>query len=316
MTMRRSPQLEAAARAAAALLLILLCASAPLAKAEAAEFKTKRPIRAVVLGGSISMYYKGNYGQYLEFGCKNLEVVNRAKVGAGGPALVKRLNKEILGNKALMGELRAAKEHWLLFQGGLNSVWSPWMTNYNLAKMFAAASGGGFKTFALSLTPWGDDSDKRFRGWEGVWTHRATRKINSYLFGKLQPDAAFGRYGKDHAHEWMKGEVPDVAVDLWNIGLRDKDAKLRDKAALEASFGKSRYRKETQNKAKLVEEARAVPRNYLDKRFRDFDHIHPNSDGHRLMAVAACKRAPASWGCDCDRIAKSKWKGKVVEGGK
>lgn len=294
-------------------LLGAACLLAPAATS-AAAFKTKRPIRAVVLGGSISMYYKGNYGQYLEHGCKNLEVINRAKVGAGGPALVKRLHAEILNNKSLMAEFRDAKESWLLFQGGLNSVWSPWMTNHHLSKVFAAAKAGGFQTFALSLTPWGDDSDKRFRGWEGVWTHRATRKINAYLLGKLQPDAALGRYGKDHPHEWMKGEVPDLAVDLWDIGLRDKDAPLRDQASLEASFGRSRYRKEVKNKTKLVSEARAVPRHFLDKKFRDFDHIHPNSEGHKLMALAACKRAPASWGCDCSRIAKAQWKGKVVEG--
>lgn len=299
------------ALAAVLALSLVAAASRP---AIAGQFKTQRPVRVVVLGGSISMYYKGNYGQFLEYGCKNIEVINRAKVGAGGPALVKRLQTEILGNKALMGELKAAKEFWLLFQGGLNSVWSPWMTNFHLAKMFAAAKGAGFRTFALSLTPWGDDSDKRFRGWEGVWTHRATRKINAYLLGKLQPDAALGRYGKDRPHEWMKGEVPDQAVDLWDIGLRDKDAKLRDKAALEASFAKSRFRKEPKNKAKLVEEARAVPRNYLDKRYRDFDHIHPNSEGHKMMALAACRRAPASWGCDCKRLEKAVWKGKVVEG--
>ncbi len=269
----------------------MLLAALSARPAAAGQFKTQRPVRVVVLGGSISMYYKGNYGQFLEYGCKNIEVINRAKVGAGGPALVKRLQTEIVGNKALMAELKAAKEYWLLFQGGLNSVWSPWMTNFNLAKMFAAAKSAGFRTFALSLTPWGDDADKRFRGWEGVWTHRATRKINAYLLGKLQPDAALG-----------------------NIGLRDKDAKLRDKAPLEAGFAKSRYRKEPQNKAKLVEEARAVPRNFLDKSYRDFDHIHPNSEGHKKMALAACRRAPASWGCDCKRLEKAVWKGKVVEG--
>ncbi|MEK9967710.1 MAG: hypothetical protein VW600_01150, partial [Ferrovibrio sp.] len=47
--------------------------------ASARPFSDKaRPIKAVVVGGSISMYYAGNYGQFLEHGCKTLEVVNKA----------------------------------------------------------------------------------------------------------------------------------------------------------------------------------------------------------------------------------------------
>ncbi len=286
---------------------------APTSSAVAGAFKTHRPVRAVVLGGSISMYYKGNYGEFLQHGCKNLEVINRAKVGAGGPALVKRLEQEILGNKALMGELGAAKERWMLFQGGLNSVWSPWLTNATLANLFAKANAGGLQTFALSLTPWGDERDGRFAGWKGVWTHRATQKVNKFLLGGATPDAALGRYGKDHGHEWMKGELPNIAVDLWEIGLQDSKATLRPTEPLSQTFARSRYKKEVEKKDAWVAEARAVPRHYLAKQYRDFDHIHPNSDGHRLMAVAACKKAPASWGCDCGRIERAIFKGSVMD---
>ena len=285
-----------------------------LSTAQAADFKQTTKVRAVVLGGSISMYYKGNYGQFLEYGCKNLEVVNRAKVGAGGPALLKRLDSEILNDAGLMKELKGAGEAWLIFQGGLNSVWSPWMTNDNLARLFAKASGSGLRTFALTLTPWGEDGDHRFDGWDGVWTHRATRKINNFLLGRITPDVALGKYSKDHPHEWMKGELPNVAVDLWDAGLQDGKAELRPAAPLALSFNSSRYRKEAAQRANLLNEARAVPRHYLRSDLKDFDHIHPNTDGNRLIALAACRKAPASWGCDCAKIAKAQWKGKVVAG--
>ena len=308
---RWTPSAGPALLALVATMLVGLLASPD---ARAGEFKQSTKVRAVVLGGSISMYFKGNYGQFLEYGCKNLEVVNRAKVGAGGPALLKRLDAEVLNDAALMKELTGAGEAWLIFQGGLNSVWSPWMTNDNLARLFAKASGAGLRTFALTLTPWGEDGDRRFDGWEGVWTHRATRKINNFLLGRITPDVALGSYGKDHPHEWMKGELPTVAVDLWDAGLQDSGAELRAAAPLALSFATSRYRKETAQRANLLAEARAVPRHYLKAELKDFDHIHPNTDGHRLIALAACRRAPATWGCDCGKIARAQWKGKVVEG--
>ncbi len=271
-----------------------------------------RPVKAVVLGGSISMYYRGNYGQFLQHGCKNLEVVNRAKVGAGGPALVKRLRRAVLGDRRLMAQVRG-KKPWLLFQGGLNSVYSPEMTAANLAKMFKLGKANGFQTFALTLTPWGDLKDKRFRGFEGVFYVRATKQINRFLLGKLTPDQALGARAKKRPHEWMKGELPDRAVDVFHSGLRDSKAALLPVAPLTRKFSRSRYRKRKAQKAKLIAEAQAVPRNFLKKSYRDFDHIHPNSRGHRLLALKVCAKAPASWGCDCARIRRSVFKGRVMD---
>jgi hypothetical protein len=45
--------------------------------------------------------------------------------------------------------------------------------------------------------------------------------------------------------------------------------------------------------------AAEIPRWFLREELRSFDHIHPNSEGHRLIAEAACPRLPASWGCEC-----------------
>lgn len=274
------------------------------APAGAGPFKTDRPHKAIVFGGSVSEYYAGNYGQYLEFGCANLEVINRAEQKKGAPALYKKFEREILGNAELMAQLRG-KTPWLIFQGGLNSVFSPEMANYHLARLFKRAHDAKFKVMAMTLPPWGADDDHRFDGFDGVRTLRATWLMNDFFLGKLTPDKALGRRARNHPHEWMRGELPTISVNIYDSSMRDSKAPLRSEKAMEAAFGSSRYRKDTANKARLIAEARAVPRYYLKKEYHAFNHYHPNSPGHRIMATEACKRAPAAWGCDCKRIARA-----------
>ncbi len=280
-------------------------------KTKSKRFRTDRPVRVVVMGGSISMYYKGNYGQFLQHACKNIEVVNRAKVGAGGAALVRRFKEAVLKDKRLLKQLHD-REAWLLFQGGLNSVFSPEMTNWHLARMFKLAADTGLRTFALTLTPWGREGTKRFDGFEGVRFVRATKKVNKFLLGKLTPDRALGRRASKHPHEWMRGELPELAVDVFNSDLRDKGAALRPEAPLRKKLRRSRYRR-AKNKDAIIAEARAVPRNYMKRSYRDFDHIHPGTRGHKVLAARACTKAPKSWGCDCGKIKRASWKrGKVI----
>ncbi len=287
----------------------LLCLLAT--SALAGPFKSDRPIKAVVLGGSVSEYYAGNYGQFLHHGCANLEVINRAKAKKGVPALVKRLNKEVLGNRKLMAGTNAGKR-WLIFQGGLNSVFSPEMANYHLARLFQRAHDGGFEVMALTLVPWGSLKDSRFRGFDGLRTIRRTRLINHFLERKLSPQRALGRRSRNHPHEWMKGELPDITIDVFNGELRDSRAPLLDAASLNKAFARSRYRRKKARKAALVAEARAVPRQFMKKKYWAFNHYHPNTNGHRHMAMAACAKAPAAWGCDCKRIKNAVFrKGKV-----
>jgi hypothetical protein len=270
-----------------------------------------RPIKAVVVGGSISMYYAGNYGQFLEHGCKHLEVVNKAKVGAGGRALVKRFRRNILGDRALKQGLTSGSEGWVIFQGGLNSVFAPHSTNKHLAALFSAAHDAGLKVMALTLTPWGDEKDDRFKGFEGVKTVENTKKINQFLLGKASVRQALGKLADKRTEAWASGELADIGVDVFHSPLRDHKAALRPAAPLERSFGHSRYRKKPERKAKVIEAARAVPRSFMKSTYRSFDHIHPNAEGHRVMAVRACRKAPRSWGCDCKRIARAVFKGKV-----
>ena len=35
------------------------------------------------------------------------------------------------------------------------------------------------------------------------------------------------------------------------------------------------------------------------REYRGFDHVHPNRDGHRVIAETACPQLPPSWGCHC-----------------
>ena len=44
-------------------------------------------------------------------------------------------------------------------------------------------------------------------------------------------------------------------------------------------------------------------REYIKKKeLRAFDHIHPNAEGHLLLAKTICPKAPESWGCDCTKL--------------
>ena len=45
--------------------------------------------------------------------------------------------------------------------------------------------------------------------------------------------------------------------------------------------------------------AAELPRWYLRPELRSFDHIHPNAEGHRLIAATICPKVPENWGCTC-----------------
>ena len=77
--------------------------------------------------------------------------------------------------------------------------------------------------------------------------------------------------------------------------VRRELAALPDDAAREARV------------AELVAQVRELPRWFMKQELHSFDHIHPNMEGHRLMAETICPRLPASWGCDCGAIAAMDW---------
>jgi hypothetical protein len=59
--------------------------------------------------------------------------------------------------------------------------------------------------------------------------------------------------------------------------------------------------------ARAMAQARAVPQWFMRKDLQAFDHIHPNMEGHRIIAKTACPSLPEAWSCDCTRIDTLVW---------
>ena len=112
-----------------------------------------RPVKVVVLAGSIGAWPKQPYAERLAAMCSNVEVRNLSKVGFGAFQLRQRFKQQLLDNPHV--NLRDPKrEYWLVFQGGLNSVGTPERTNHDIRTLFLLAHARGLKVVALSLTPW------------------------------------------------------------------------------------------------------------------------------------------------------------------
>ena len=143
-----------------------------------------RPVKVIVIGGSLAHWGKGNFGSFLAHSCRNVELKNRAKTGYGAPKLKLRFRRQFLQNRAV--KLQDERfEYWLLFQGGLNSIYSPEMTIKFTAETFALAHQNNTKVVALSLTPWGSNSSKKWRDLQGLDRHDKTRKVVRFLMGEL-----------------------------------------------------------------------------------------------------------------------------------
>lgn len=270
-----------------------------------------RPVKVVVLAGSIGAWPKQPYAARLQQMCRNVEVKNLSKVGFGAFALRQRFKQQVLDR---LPQLRApGQELWLVFQGGLNSVGTPQRTNHDIREMFVLAHAKGFKVVGLTLTPWGEEADKRWAGLAGLKYLRATTRVVDFVLGALSPADALGEFTRKRTGgaeaAWQADELADVAVDLYRSALRATDAALRDPAPLEKAL--TRDRAWQAGHAGLTPEARAaalqaevalaaeIPRWFMRSELHSFDHIHPNAEGHRLIAEAACPSLPASWGCEC-----------------
>ncbi|MCA9694570.1 MAG: hypothetical protein KC636_33640 [Myxococcales bacterium] len=274
--------------------------------------KDDRSVKVVVLAGSIGAWPKKPYAEQLEDMCSNIEVKNLSKVGYGAFQLKQRFKDQVLANPYL-GLGKDDREFWVIFQGGLNSVGNPQQTNHHIRDLFLRAHARGLKVVALSLTPWGDDEDKRWRGIAGLRPLRATRTVVDFVLGKLGPEEALGGQARrrkvDASAPWTAEEKPEVAVDLYRTSLRDSEAAPRDvdamKAALERDRTWARAHQDLDDAARAAalqrdaEEAAEIPRWYMKKELRSFDHIHPNTDGHTLIAAEVCPALPDNWGCAC-----------------
>jgi hypothetical protein len=270
-------------------------------------------VKVVVLAGSIGAFPKQPYAKEIARLCKNVEVHNLSKVGEGAWGLKRRFRDQVVEN----GYVRPRDaEHWLVYGGGLNSVATPHSTNKHMRDLFVMAHGHGFKVLALSLTPWGDGADKRWRGRKGLEYKRVTQAVVDYTMGRVTPEQALGNYARKRpggaAAPWEPRELPDVAVDLYDSPMRDRDAAALDLEVVRTALLRDKQWRQASAKlddatksAKLELDAKAaaeLPKWFMREELRSFDHIHPNADGHRLMAAIACPSFPASWGCACEPL--------------
>ncbi len=275
--------------------------------------QAERPVKVVVLAGSIGAWPKQPYAEELERLCRNVEVHNLSQVGQGAWALKKRFKDQVLRNGRL--KLRdESLEHWLVYGGGLNSVGTPKSTNKHMRDLFVLAHGHGMKVVGLSLTPWGDQSERKWRGFEGLEHRRVTQAVVDFTLGRLSPAQAFGEYGRKRPGgveaPWDPSELADIGIDLYDSQLRDREAPVHDFEATRAALAKDAKWKRA--RAALDEPARALaldidaavlaelPRWFLRKDLRSFDHIHPNAQGHEIIAATMCPTLPESWGCTCE----------------
>ncbi len=309
-------------RTALALGLALLTPQTAAGVEEAAEAepppswrfrRAQKPVKVIVLAGSIGAYRRDPYAKRLEGMCANIEVKNLSKTGLGAYALKKRFREQVLENRYLRWNVEG-QEYWLVFGGGLNSVGMPTSTNHYIRRLFEQAHRRGMSVVGMTVLPWGDDKDKRWRTAEGGLKYRRlTQQVVDFMMKRLTPQQALGRYANKRKVEadapWEPTELPDIAVDLYDSVLRDREAPLRDVAKMREALEKSktwqrahRDLDEVERQAALqsdAQQAAEVPRWYMRQELRAFDHIHPNTKGHRLVAEAMCPVMPASWGCSC-----------------
>ncbi len=274
-----------------------------------------RPVKAVAIGDSITAYTQGSFVMFLQAACPHLEVVNLAKPFIGADAIREHFVQQVLRNPR--SNLHATQEVWLIYQGGLNSVEDPAMTNHHIRATFVDAHRAGLHIMGISLLPWGSEHDRRWRETRGLRTWYSTRQVVDFVMGRLSPTAALGPYAKNHPARWQAEELPDIAVDVYDSVLRDRDAPLRQLLDVHAAVrhtpwiqaqlhGLSQAQQEDKISA-YVQQTLALPRWFMHKRFQALDHFHPNRDGHRLVAQLACDKAPATWGCQCGAIRDMRW---------
>lgn len=270
-----------------------------------------KTVKVVVLAGSIGAYSK-SYARVLGSMCTNVEVRNLSQAGLGAFPLKQHFKAQVIENRGLDLDSPDA-EHWLVYGGGINSVGTPEATNHHIKNTIVMAHMAGMKVLGLSITPWGDDKDARFRGLEGLKYRRASQKVVDFVMRRLSPVDALGSYVSHRPAKdgpWVSLETPDVSVDVYDSRLRDADATPRDEEVMRRLLmGDNAWKRrhadldEAQRRDALsadLETLTTLPRWYLRPELRSFDHVHPNAEGHRLIAATICPEVPKSWGCVCE----------------
>lgn len=268
-----------------------------------------RPVKVVVLGGSIGAWPTASFAHTFQAVCSKIELRNISKVAYGAAQLRQRYRAQVLKNSG--ARPKPGSEHWLLYSGGLNSIGSPTITIRETMETFKMARKAGVKVVGLSLTPWGDNAERKWRDFAGLDYKHKTRLYADYLLGKVPRTDALGSFVEPDRRgdaTWLPEELPDVAVDLYDSDLRHRDAPLLDAEKLGKQWDKSKKLQAAYpDRAAGIQEAASLPQWFLRPELRSFDHTHPNAEGHKLMSRIVCPSLPASWGCDCGRIDSLVW---------
>lgn len=275
-----------------------------------------RPVKVISLGGSVAAWPRGSYSQFLQAACSRIEVVDVAKAGVGARQLKERFVKQVLRNRR--ASVRGDEERWLLFQGGLNSLGTPYRTNRFLSEIFKKAHAAGIKVMGVTLGPWGNPH--RWRAGKGLAAKARTALAVDFVMGRLSPIQAFGRYAKKGRGQWEVGELPDRSVNVYDSRLRDVGAlllparrirhRLRADGNVRTTLRKLPKAEQSTALDMLEAEARGLSREFMKPEYRAFDSIHPNIEGHRIMAQAICQMASPRWGCQCELIGGLMWDAK------
>jgi hypothetical protein len=294
-------------------LWVLVAAALAVLSGEArAEGARERGVKLVVHGGSVSAFRHGGYGQWLPAACSNVHVDNIAREKLGSRELRIRF-AEMLRSGRLHPK---RQESWLVYLGGMNSLGSTESTNFEIASTFKLAHEAGFRTMGLTITPWGSERDGRWRGASGLEWFAKTQQAVDFVMGRLSPAEAFGSRASNQS-DYLPGQLPDIAVDLWDFSLRDRAASSRPTEAVERLVRSSSWVRsqlaglegEARESAldAWVHRAAALPQWFLRAELIGSDPVHPNSQGHKQIAEAVCSKAPPSWSCDCSAFDGLTW---------
>jgi hypothetical protein len=273
----------------------------------------ERRVKVVVLAGSIGAFRERPYARVLHEWCENAEFRNLSRVGQGTPQLAQRFRSEVLEGNAPIGA--PGIEMWVMFGGGLNSVGRAQQTNRALWRLIEQAHRRRVRVVALTVTPWGSEEDSdRWTGGRALHLFRSTRSIVDFVMGRSSPAEALGSFRSERRAAapdapWVPDERPDVAVDLYDSRLRDRDAqpwpvdRIRQQLARDPMWRNPLARlADAERETRLDADARTLseaPRWFLRREYQSFDHVHPNREGHQVIAETICPSLPASWGCRC-----------------
>ena len=304
---RRTASVTRRARLALSVFVVIgVCAPTSAKRRRVAFEDESRSVKVVLVSSSLGKWRFGGFHQYLERACTGPEILNRSEYAINTAEMTRRFRKDVLRNPSIDTKT-PGNEYWVLYQGGLNSVGNPAMTIRDMSRLFVLAHEHGFKVAAVSVTPWGGDTDRRFDHFHGLEMHDKTRRLVDYLMGRLPRNAALGRFvEKSEAQrtEWKPSEMPDIAVDVLSGELRHVDAPLRKSAPLRRRWTRDRkWRRLFPDPDEAVKRAQRVPRWFPNPKLA-MDHVHYTHRGHRVIAAELCRKLPTSWGCDCPLIPK------------